>query len=216
MCWSCGCNDNLEDDHGDDRNITTATLEDAANAAGLTLDDVIENINLAYGHFDPNFHKAASSTPDMVAYHLIKSRCTEERRFTLGVAYPAMKADVGIAADRHRDFVQPEVLEEAAWKWLATSRRVNIFHDSSPLAEGHFTPTESYIYRGPDWVVKSPVDGRKYVIKSGDWLIGGIWDEAGWEAVKAGHITGWSPEGIVKRKIPERRTLSQLRRPNGR
>lgn len=44
MCLSCGCGQAM-DDHGDKRNITMATIEKAAEAAGLSVDDVCENID---------------------------------------------------------------------------------------------------------------------------------------------------------------------------
>lgn len=49
MCLSCGCG-TPDDDRGDERNITMADLEDAADAAGLTVDEVVDNIEIAlYG-----------------------------------------------------------------------------------------------------------------------------------------------------------------------
>lgn len=43
MCISCGCGD-YEDTHGDERNLTVATLQRAADAANLTLDQVLGNM----------------------------------------------------------------------------------------------------------------------------------------------------------------------------
>lgn len=43
MCVSCGCG-TPEDKHGDDRNITLSQLNAAAEAAGITLEEVVENI----------------------------------------------------------------------------------------------------------------------------------------------------------------------------
>lgn len=40
---SCGCGI-PDEDHGDERNITMANIEDAADAAGLTVDEVLDNI----------------------------------------------------------------------------------------------------------------------------------------------------------------------------
>jgi hypothetical protein len=208
MCWSCGCDDDLEDDHGDDRNITTSKLEDAASARGGELDDVIQSINKAWSHFDSSMVK---SVDEPVYYSCIKSASSQH--YTLGVAYPANKPDGGRAADGYRDFITEEALEKAAWGWLKNSRRVNLFHDASKSSEGHFTPTESYIYRGPDWEIKA-ADGRTYLVKAGDWLVGGIWDDVGWAAVTGGIINGWSPEGRVARQraqVDER----SLRRANG-
>lgn len=46
MCISCGCGEPNEG-HGNDDNITTATLEKAANAAGISKDKVMENLRSA-------------------------------------------------------------------------------------------------------------------------------------------------------------------------
>jgi hypothetical protein len=43
MCVSCGCN-TPNDDHGDDRNITMNDLQEAGQAAGIPLEDVVRNI----------------------------------------------------------------------------------------------------------------------------------------------------------------------------
>lgn len=144
-----------------------------------------------------------------ISASLVVVKATAERRFTLGVAYPAWKADVGKAADGFRDFVSADVLERTAWDWLIKYRDVNVFHQENTL--GHFTPTESYIYRGPDWTVESPVDSKSYLVKAGDWMLGGVWDELGWAYVQAGLINGWSPEGGAKRSVPTADRLAQLR-----
>ena len=44
MCLSRGDCDNLFDNHGDPRNITMATIQDAANVASLTVPEVLRNI----------------------------------------------------------------------------------------------------------------------------------------------------------------------------
>lgn len=46
MCTSCGCSV-LDDDHGDYRNITMADLEEAASAAGVSVEEVARNIQEA-------------------------------------------------------------------------------------------------------------------------------------------------------------------------
>jgi predicted DNA-binding ribbon-helix-helix protein len=43
MCVSCGC-DEIHDDHGDSRHLTIEDLEQAAEAANLTVDQVVQNI----------------------------------------------------------------------------------------------------------------------------------------------------------------------------
>lgn len=144
---------------------------------------------------------------DHVDYGLVKA--TEERRFSLGVAYPAWRPDVGRAADGHRDFVSAEVLEKTAHEWLWQRRDVNLFHQGG--TSGHFQVAESYIWPAPDWTIESPVDGKPYVVRKGDWMLGGYWDEIGWAYVKAGLINGWSPEGGARRSTPTADRLALLR-----
>src|ERR687886_1104462 len=44
MCLSRGICQNLFDNHGDPRNITMQTIQDAANAAGITVPEALGNI----------------------------------------------------------------------------------------------------------------------------------------------------------------------------
>jgi hypothetical protein len=43
MCVSCGCG-KFEDSHGDERNISVFTLQRAAAASHLTIDQVLQNL----------------------------------------------------------------------------------------------------------------------------------------------------------------------------
>lgn len=43
MCLSCGCGAPF-DNHGDPRNLTMSQLQDAANAAGITVPEALGNI----------------------------------------------------------------------------------------------------------------------------------------------------------------------------
>lgn len=143
---------------------------------------------------------------DLVAVNVIKAQ--DERRYTLGLAYPAMRADKNTAADGHRDFVSAEALEKTAWAFLKNGG-VNMYHQDG--TDGHADIVESYIYRGPDWNFTSPVDGKEYAVKAGDWMLGTLWDEHGWMMVKAGLINGWSPEGGARRTTPSPARLAELR-----
>lgn len=52
MCASCGCN-MYEDDHGDDRHLTLQDLEAAAEAADITVSEVVENLQAAANQAQP-------------------------------------------------------------------------------------------------------------------------------------------------------------------
>jgi len=46
MCASCGCG-TPQDDHGDTANITSADIDRAAEAAGITPTEVVDNLRQA-------------------------------------------------------------------------------------------------------------------------------------------------------------------------
>jgi hypothetical protein len=119
-----------------------------------------------------------------------------EQRYALGLAYqagPDEKIHKGL--DGRRDFISAPELEKAAWRFIK-SRESGLLHVDG--TEGHIDVVESYIYRGPDWQVS-----ENTVIKSGDWLVGAVFDEPTWELVKEGKLKGWSPQGRAKLHAPK-------------
>lgn len=117
-----------------------------------------------------------------------------EKRYVLGIAYQAGRDDkIAKGLDGHRDFFTSEELEAAAWQFMQGPREVGIYHGPSETV-GHATVTESYIYRGPDWLVGDTV------VKSGDWLLGAVLDDVAWNLYKTGRVTGWSPQGTARRR----------------
>lgn len=157
----------------------------------------------------------AKGERDIVDALIVKS--VGERQYTLGLAYPALKPDGTRSTDGHRDFIGPEALELAAWRYMAKSRVVGVGLPTSGV-NGHFTAefdgtgtvVESYIYRGPDWL-STDIDGGEQVIKAGDWLAGVVWDDAAWQAIKLGLARGFSPEGAGSRSTPSAARLLELR-----
>lgn len=141
-----------------------------------------------------------------IAGKVIKS--DDERRFTLTVAYPANKPDVGKAADGFRDFAGFAAIEDAAWNYLTKSQQVGLWHENG--TEGAGRVVESYIYRGPDWTVAA-ADGSEQLVKSGDWLVGIRWTEDTWRLIKEGRIGGVSMQGKAVRRTPDPATVADLR-----
>jgi hypothetical protein len=136
---------------------------------------------------------------------IIKSNA--EQRYVLMVAYPAMKADVSVAQDGHRDFGQADVIEQACFNFMRKGCKLGMWHK-----EG-YNPgevVENYVYRGPTWVMKSD-NGIEQTIMAGDWLCGMILTPEAWRLYKDGAIGGASPQGRAKRKQPSPDTLSRLR-----
>lgn len=142
--------------------------------------------------------------PPAVACAVVKA--SEERRYTLGLAYPANRPDRGVAADGHRDFVSARVLEDAAWSYLRKGAAVGLDHSTDPSVEGRGTVVESYIWPGDDWKTGNTV------IKKGDWLLGVVWQPDTWPLVKAGRLNGFSPQGRARRGTPTPETIEKLRR----
>lgn len=131
-----------------------------------------------------------------------------ENRFVLGVAYQAGRDPrIQKGADGGRDYFEPEELEKAAWWYASHGREVGTDHTDGTTGAG--TVVESYIYRGPDWVMKDTA-GEEVIVKSGDWLLGAILDDAAWEAYKAGRFTGWSPQGSGRRRVRKHVTVTVL------
>lgn len=151
---------------------------------------------------------AAKATWDgeTVAGVLVKTE--DERRFSLHVAYPADKADVGKAADGHQDFASKQAVEDAAWGYMLKYREVGLYHADGTEGAGQLV--ESYVYRGPDWVVKA-ADGSEHTIKAGDWLAGFIWSPEAWPLVKNGQVRGVSPQGSATRRTPSADAVAGLR-----
>ena len=210
MCLDCGC---LEpaNDHGDASHITAADLQSAAALTDITPEQAASNIVttvtlMKAGELPGGPTDQAAAKTEYAAVNIIKT--VPSRHYSLGPAYPAMVAP-GTAADGFNDFISEEALEKAAWSWMSKHRTIGLFHQDG--LEGHADVVESYIYRGPDWAVTSPVDGKEYVIKAGDWMLGTIWDDRGWELVEAGLVNGWSPEGGAHRSVPTPERLAQLR-----
>lgn len=209
MCLDCsvGCDPN--DDQGNAAHITMAVLQAAADASGISPLEAATNIlaNVAMLGAGGSANDQAAEKSEFAAVNFIKAQ--EEKRYTLGLAYPALVAP-GKGADGFNDFISEEALERAAWEWMTKSRQIGLFHQDG--LDGQATVVESYIWRGPTWTVQSPVDNSTVAIKSGDWMLGTVWNKEGWELVKAGLVQGWSPEGGAQRSKPSAERLATLRR----
>jgi hypothetical protein len=205
MCFSCGCNDLLESDHHDPRNITTATLQAAADAAKTDIGHVVSNIVLALSHYDPNV--AAMEKETLVDGQLLMKAGVDEDHFALFVAYSPWSVPLR-GADKKIDAASPRTLERGCWRFMANGAKPGIGH--KPGGEDSSVVVENYIYRNPiPWVIKHP-DGTEKVIRIGDWLIGFILDDETWADLKAGKYTGISMQGGAQRGPVTAETLARL------
>ncbi len=123
----------------------------------------------------------------------------EEQRFLLGIAYRAgIDPAIARGQDGGRDFLTEAELEKAAFTYMKNGPRVGLFHLDGTDGEATATVVESYIYRNDE-----PWDlGDGLVVRKGDWLVGAILSPEAWRLYKAGKITGWSPQGVARRRKP--------------
>jgi hypothetical protein len=113
-------------------------------------------------------------------------------RYTLGVVYAAKELDA------HKDLMAPEDLEAAAWRYAQSGMRVGVQHRQGTTGAGEVV--ESYIYRGPRWIVRD-IAGEEQQVEHGDWLLAVLWDEPTWAAIQRGEITGYSLQGWAARAV---------------
>lgn len=120
------------------------------------------------------------------------------QRYLLTVAYqPGRDPRITKGVDGKRDWFSEGELEKAAWSMLESGvPEVGLFHADGSV--GHAQVVESYIYRGPDWVLTA-VDGTEQVVKSGTWLVGLRCDEVAWDMVEKRLVQGVSLQGRGRR-----------------
>lgn len=150
-----------------------------------------------------------SKVGDDLALRLLKSEGGGPDRFALAIAYPADKPDVSRAADGFRDVVNARNLEKAAWRYMIKSRDVGMHHQVG--TGGAAQVVESHIHRAGPWRVTA-ADGSTVVVNDGDWVVGVIFSEPAWEAVKSGQLRGFSPQGGARRGRPSKSYLKALRK----
>lgn len=120
-----------------------------------------------------------------------------ERRFVLGIAYPALRKD------GHGEWMSPKTVEEMAWEFLRSGRQIGVFHADGTV--GHADVVESYIHRGAPETYIAP-DGTEVTVNPGDWVLGAIFDPQLWALYKSGQLDGWSIDGTGRRRaasLPE-------------
>ena len=120
---------------------------------------------------------------------------TTELQYVLAIAYQAGPDErIVTGADGSRDYFSEAELEKAAWAFMQGPRDIGLYHEDG--TEGHATVVESYISRSPAFELGGET------VTTGSWLIGLILDDVAWGLLKAGHITGLSPQGQAKRRSP--------------
>lgn len=155
---------------------------------------------------DEDATKSTEVSTDLVKSEVVDS--DEEQRFTLCVSYPADRTDIGRAQDGFRDFASKQAVELAAWQYLSKSPNVGLYHANGTDGAGRVV--ESYIWRADPWIIKA-TDGTTQTVNPGDWLLGIVWGQDAWNAIKSGDVRGLSPQGRAKRRIPSADAVANLR-----
>jgi len=149
----------------------------------------------------------AQPEPDLSNPVLAVIKATDERRYTLGVAYAANRADASPGMDSYHDWCPADVLEKAAWEYMRSSRNIGVNHQNG--TDGRGEVVESYILR-QDLVTKAS-NGQPVTIPEGSWMLGVVWEPKTWSMIKAGELTGFSPQGTGDRTESTPEELAQLR-----
>lgn len=178
-----------------------ASLESARSAVSSSSSYHVDKVDSAVSSI-----LGKSINEDVAACAVFKS--IDESRVTVGLAYPADKPDVAIAADGHLDFAGKSAVEKACWAFTAKSRSIGLHHANG--TEGHGEVVESGIHRGSDWIIKGD-SGQDTIIKDGDWVMAVRWDEPTWSLIKERRLNGFSPQGRAKRGTPTPERLANLR-----
>jgi putative serine protease XkdF len=166
--------------HPDAPSITWPDIEAAAEDAGITPDQAVENMREA--------------TEMMESGAILKAE--EARRYLLTVVYSPHRMPLR-GADKKVDLATPEVLEKACWVYTIKGLGTGMWHEDGHAEEA--VCVENYVYRGPDWVLKDAA-GNEQVIKAGTWLAGYILSPRAWSMYKSGRIGGVSMQGAAGRK----------------
>lgn len=191
MCLDCGCvietgNPALaDDDHGDPSHITLSDLMAAADASGVPPMDAVAMIGATLAAITPD-DDVAKSAP--------------EQQFVLGVAYQAGR-DPRIAKglDGERDYFEAAELEKACWSYMLNGQESGLFHVAGTT--GAARSVENFINRHPvPWIVAPDL-----IVRKGDWCQGLLLDDRAWDLVKAGKVSGLSPQGVARRRKRTRR-----------
>ena len=215
MCVSCGCN-SYEEKHPGTRSLVysdiTAAAEDAKISPKAAAWNIVKGVNAMSERTDEEAEKAYIELQGQVAHLDIGSigcdvfKAKEERRYTLGVAYAANRADPYRGKDGFRDFVGADVLRDAAHSFIRKGARIGLDHRKG--TDGAGTVVESYLWpdEAPDWPQETG-----YVVKAGDWLLGVVWTPEAWISIKSGQRGGFSMQGGARRRTPSPGALKTLR-----
>lgn len=127
----------------------------------------------------------------------LKQDADEERKAWAPVLIPN-------ETDKQGDVIPPGEIETAAHDFLAKFRNIDTDHD---LLEGKGTPIESWTLK-EDQTFSIPDGGETREYPEGTWMLGVQFNDAAWERVKAGELSGFSIYGEAE-NIPVEEILGE-------
>ena len=239
MCWICG--EDLESDHGDSRNITTAKLQVAGNAWGMAIPRAVGSLVQSLSHFDPDRVTPDGTMNDaleelMAEAHVTKS-CDTIDDFLTDVWFGSATKEVEegdavglILKSRDEDqFLLMVVYDPHRMPLRGADKAIDI---ASPevLEKGcwrfmghgargglnHQPGHEDAIKFVENYIYRGPdwhEDGwpPDVVIKAGTWLAGALLSDATWADYKAGKYGGVSLQGGARRAPASAKSLARVR-----
>ena len=134
-------------------------------------------------------------------YRLVKS--DDEKQLAFGWANVAIRTDGDQSPDLQGDVVDPDVLEDAAYRFVELYRSGGEMHERGGVA----VLIESVVFtKEKMWAMGIP----EGIVPEGWWIGFHVTDPEVWEKVKNGEYTMFSIEGeAIRREIPK----EQLNKP---
>lgn len=126
--------------------------------------------------------------------HAPVTKAAPEKRYTLAPMY------IPNWLDAHKEFVEPEHLQEAVWNYVRKDNR-NVYIQHSNRIAGEWVEMLTWPYPvtvpllSPTTLEKS----KEVTLPAHTVFMGVIWQPWAWEKVKRGELLGYSMGGVARR-----------------
>ena len=137
-------------------------------------------------------------------YRIVKS--DDEKQLVFGWASVSIRTDGNQIIDLQQDVLDPDVLENAAYRFVEFYRQSGEMHDENiPKTVGVLV--ESCVFtKEKMWAMGIP----EGIVPEGWWIGFHVLDPDVWQKIKDGQYTMFSIEGdAIRREIPTEKVLKQ-------
>jgi len=156
----------------------------------------IDNVNALYAWLH---YQALGKWPAEKAADCTSKRCDDAeitgpivmKNAAKRIAYAAVLVPGEL--DHDGESVTKEKIEAAAHEWMESYQNVDLQHTLNNVGR----PVESYLLPA-EMTVKTVHGQEDMVLPEGTWILGSRLDEATWEAVEKGTLTGYSVMGMKR------------------